>query len=83
MNIKKKQEKQKTMQDELTDLLSIKNLGNKELDEELQNRKIKDQKEYQKRIKFLQVKLGLQKEEGMKYDLIDQADEFLTEEQIK
>ena len=42
-----------------------------------------DSATFNKRIKILQVKLGLAVEEGMKYDLVDKVDELLTAEQIK
>lgn len=68
------------MQTELADLNSLKSLQPREFKEELEQRQI-DQSSYDKRVKVLQVKLGIKElETTPKFDLVDQADEFLTPE---
>ena len=58
--------------------------------EEIEHRSLHSYDEYKKRIKMLQVKLGIkQADEGKgkndeeKFNLLDQPDEFLTPEQLK
>lgn len=70
------------METELADLNSLSSLQPKELKEELEQRQL-DQSTYEKRIKVLQVKLGIALETAPKFDLLDQADEFLNPEQLK
>ena len=82
INLKKKADKRKQMENELADLLSLSSLQPREQKEELEQRQIEPEM-YEKRIKILQVKLGYQQETQPKFDLIDQADEFLTPEQLK
>ena len=70
------------METELADLQSLSSLQPNELKEELEQRQI-EPKEYEKRIRILQVKLGIAEEIQPKFDLINQNDEFLTPEQLK
>ena len=56
--------------------------------EELQHRSIGNYEEYKKKVKMLQVKLGLkapepQKTDEEKFNLLDTPDEFLSPEQLK
>lgn len=55
--------------------------------EEIEHRSLHSYEEYKKRVKMLQVKLGIkQPDEGKsedKFNLLDQPDEFLTPDQLK
>jgi hypothetical protein len=52
--------------------------------EEIQSRNLANHESYQKRIKFLSMKLGVvTNETSDKYALLDVADEFLKPEQLK
>lgn len=88
---RKRDEKRRKMEEELTDLLSLESLKDQNdmqgFKEELSHRSISSVNEYNKKVKYLQVKLNIKQTEGKtdeeKYSLIDVADEFLTPEQLK
>lgn len=92
---RKRAEKKKAMEIELADLQSLQTLRetgqSQAFKEEIQTRNLASIESYQKRIKFLSVKLGVtvkedeadQTESKDKYALLDIADEFLKPEQLK
>ena len=89
---RKRAEKKKNMENELADLQSLQSLReanqNSMFKEEILTRGFQTFEGYQKRIKFLQVKLGIQveeikEEEKDKFALLDIADEFLKPDQLK
>lgn len=89
---RKREEKKRKMEEELADLQSLESLREQNdmqgFKEELQHRSISNYEEYKKRVKLLQVKLGLkvaepQKTDEEKFNLIDTPDEFLSPEQLK
>ena len=89
---RKRAEKKKNMENELVDLQSLQILMDQDqkqaFKEEIQTRSLQTYEGYQKRIKFLQVKLGIEVDDSKenekdKYALLEQADEFLTPDQLK
>ena len=89
---RKRAEKKKNMENELADLQSLQSLReanqNSMFKEEILTRGFQTFEGYQKRIKFLQVKLGIQveeikEEEKDKFALLEIADEFLKPDQLK
>ena len=89
---KKKEEKIQKMKEELADLESLDSflqvkdmLGFKE---ELEHRGMETNEDYDKRVKFLKVKLGLmepeeEKKDEDKFNLLDTADDLLSADQLK
>ncbi len=89
---RKREDKKRKMEEELADLQSLESLRDQNdmtgFKEELKNRSLSNYDEYKKRVKQLQVKLGLKAPEPLKTDeekfnLIDTPDEFLSPEQLK
>jgi hypothetical protein len=77
------------MEVELADLQSLESLREQNdmqgFKEELQHRSLSNYDEYKKRVKMLQVKLGLKlpepiKTDEEKFNLLDTPDEFLSPE---
>jgi len=77
------------MEVELADLQSLESLREQNdmqgFKEELQHRSLSNYEEYKKRVKMLQVKLGLKlpepiKTDEEKFNLLDTPDEFLSPE---
>jgi len=93
MMARKRAEKKKAMEIELADLQSLQSLRDTnqtlQFKEEIQSRNLANLESYQKRIKFLSMKLGIattqpdDKTSDDKYALLDIADEFLKPEQLK
>ena len=92
MMARKRAEKKKTMEIELADLQSLQSLidnnDSQQFKEEIQARHFASLESYQKRIKFLSVKLGIateadEKTPTDKFALLDIADEFLKPDQLK
>ena len=87
---RKRAEKKKLLENELADLSSLESLKTEKeaFKEELATRGFKTAEAYTKRIKFLNVKLGIEKPEDeepdkSRYSLLEVADEFLKPEQLK
>jgi hypothetical protein len=81
------------MEEELVDLQSLESLREQNdlqgFKEEIQHRGLTSFDDYKKKIRFLQMKLGLKvatteaKTEEERFNLLDIADEFLSPEELK
>lgn len=88
---RKRAEKKKLLENELADLSSLESLKTEKeaFKEELATRGFKTVEAYTKRIKFLNVKLGIEQPEEEeeidknRYSLLEIADEFLKPDQLK